>query len=199
MQERRAVVAALTATHSRRLALTAVVAAAVVAADQATKSWAVADLHRPVHLVGPFGLALQYNSGTAFSVLSGSGAWLTPLVVLVLAVVVWLAWRARSRLAAVAFGLLVGGAVGNLADRLVRGHHGDVVDFVTLSHWPTFNVADACITVGVVLLAAGYLTRPRQAAGTRRDEEADGATACGPPTPAQPRGVAEDAGRTGRR
>ena len=45
-------------------------------------------------------------------------------------------------------GLVLGGALGNLADRAFRGHHGDVVDFITLTHWPTFNVADACITVG---------------------------------------------------
>ena len=61
---------------------------------------------------------------------------------------------------AVGLGLVLGGAVGNLADRLVRGHHGDVVDFVTLTHWPTFNVADSAITVGVVLLLVLQFRRP---------------------------------------
>jgi signal peptidase II len=54
----------------------------------------------------------------------------------------------------------MGGAVGNLSDRLFRGHHGDVVDFVTLSHWPTFNVADSAITAGVVVLIVLSLRRP---------------------------------------
>ncbi|HUA94033.1 MAG TPA: signal peptidase II, partial [Acidimicrobiales bacterium] len=61
---------------------------------------------------------------------------------------------------AVAVGLVLGGALGNLSDRAFRGHHGDVVDFVTLTHWPTFNVADACITVGVVLLVVLYWREP---------------------------------------
>ncbi len=152
MQERRVVATLIRARH-RALWLTAAVAAAVIGADQATTSWALADLHHRVHLVGPLGLALQYNSGTAFSLLEGAGDWLVPLVVVVLVGVGWLAWHAGRTLLAVAYGLVMGGAIGNLADRVLRGHHGDVVDFVTLSHWPTFNVADACITAGVVLAA----------------------------------------------
>lgn len=156
MQERRAV-APLTGGRHRLLLATAVVAVVVVAGDQATKSWALADLHRRVHLLGPFGLALQYNSGTAFSLLPGAGDWLIPLVVVLVGGVAWLAWRARRTVLAVAYGLVLGGALGNLADRVARGHHGDVVDFVTLSHWPTFNVADACITIGVLLVVLAVL------------------------------------------
>ena len=156
MQERRAV-ATLIGARRRALWLTAAVAAAAIAADQATTSWALADLHRPVHLVGPLGLGLQYNSGTAFSLLDGAGDWLVPLVVVVLVGVGWLAWHAGRTLLSVAYGLVLGGALGNLADRVLRGHHGDVVDFVTLSHWPTFNVADACITVGVALAVFAML------------------------------------------
>lgn len=162
MQERR-FVATLTGGRHRSLLVTAIVTVVVIAADQATTSWALADLHRRVHLLGPFGLALQYNSGTAFSLLSGAGDWLIPLVVVVLAGVGWLAWHARRPLLAVAYGLVLGGALGNLADRVLRGHHGDVVDFVTLSHWPTFNVADACITVGVVLVILAVLFPRRHA------------------------------------
>ena len=156
MQERRTVTA-LTGGRHRAVLTTAGVAVIAIAADQATKSWAVADLHHRVHLVGPLGLALEYNSGTAFSLLAGAGEWLVPLVVALLAGVAWLAWHARRTLLAVAYGLVLGGALGNLTDRVVRGHRGDVVDFVTLSHWPTFNVADACITVGVVLVIVAVL------------------------------------------
>jgi signal peptidase II len=174
VQERRAL-AALTGGRHRALLTTAVVTAVVIAADQATTSWVLADLHHPVHLVGPIGLALEYNSGTAFSLLYGAGDWLIPVVVLIVFGVAWLAWHAHRTLLAVSYGLVLGGALGNLADRLLRGHHGDVVDFVTLSHWPTFNVADACITVGVVLLIAALLF-PRQAAGAAGPDGANGAS-----------------------
>jgi len=160
VQERRAV-ATLIGARRRSLWLTAAVAAAAIAADQATTSWALADLHHRVHLAGPLGLALQYNSGTAFSLLEGAGDWLVPLVVVVLVGVGWLAWHAGRTLLAIAYGLVLGGALGNLADRVLRGHHGNVVDFVTLSHWPTFNVADACITVGVVLAVIAMLLPTR--------------------------------------
>lgn len=133
------------------------VAAAVVALDQLTTSWALAHLHGPVHLLGPLGLDLQFNSGTAFSLLSGAGLWITPVVVAACLVIAWLAWRAGRVVLAVGYGLLLGGALGNLADRLFRAHHGKVVDFVTLSHWPTFNLADAGITVGAVLLVVALL------------------------------------------
>ncbi len=154
----------------RRLLVTAVVTATVVAADQATTSWALADLHHRVRLAGPLGFGLAYNSGTAFSLFGGAGDWLVPVVAILLLVVGWLAWRARRTLLAVAYGLVLGGALGNLADRVLRGHRGDVVDFVTLSHWPTFNVADACITVGVVLLVVAILFPPRVAGADERGE-----------------------------
>ncbi len=163
MQERRAL-ATLTGARRRALVTTATLTVVVIAADQATTSWALAGLHHPVHLVGPLGLALEYNSGTAFSLLHGAGDWLVPLVVVILLGVGWLAWRTSRTLLAVAYGLVLGGALGNLADRLLRGHHGDVVDFVTLSHWPTFNLADASLTVGVVLLIVAVLF-PHQDAG----------------------------------
>lgn len=159
MQERRAV-AALSVHRRRPVVATVVVAAVVIAADQATTSWVLADLHRREHLVGPLGLALQYNSGTAFSLFSGGGEWIVAVVMALLVAVCWLAWRARRVWVGVAYGLVLGGALGNLGDRLFRGHHGDVVDFVTLSHWPTFNLADAAITVGVVALIVMILLRP---------------------------------------
>ena len=70
---------------------------------------------------------------------------------------------------ALALGLILGGALGNLADRAFRRHHGSVVDFITLSHWPTFNVADSCITVGVVVLVVLL-------AGPSRSRRADAVT-----------------------
>jgi signal peptidase II len=137
-----------------------VVAAVVVAVDQITKSAAVRDLHGPRHVLGPFGLSLDYNSGSAFSLFTGRSAVLTVVVALLTLAVLWALWRGRSMGVCLCLGLVLGGALGNLCDRLVRPHGGQVVDFITLSHWPTFNVADACITVGVLGFAALSLLRP---------------------------------------
>ncbi|MGH9087655.1 MAG: signal peptidase II [Acidimicrobiales bacterium] len=162
MQERRVVAALSRPSRRARLVVAVVAAAAVVAADQVTKSLALDDLHRPVHLLGPLGLALQYNTGSAFSLFTGDGTALIAIAGLLAVAVGWLAWRAWSLPVAVAAGLVLGGAVGNLVDRV---SHGRVVDFITLSHWPTFNVADSCITVGVVLVALLYLRGPEVPAG----------------------------------
>ena len=143
----------------RRSALLVGVAAAVLALDQWTKSWAQQDLSSgPRHVIGPAYLVLTYNRGAAFSFGTGASPVVAAVAVgLVLGVVFYSRRRARGGapfLVIVALGLLAGGAVSNLADRFFRHHHGDVVDFVSLvSWWPTFNVADASITVGALTLA----------------------------------------------
>jgi signal peptidase II len=142
------------ARRNRRLLLVAGCAAAVIVLDQVTKSLAVNGLaHGAVHLIGPLSLELSYNTGAAFSI----GAGLTlPIIVIAFVLVLLLAWFARgtpSALAAAATGLILGGALGNLADRLFRGHSGAVVDFIHLNFWPpTFNVADSAIVIGTVAL-----------------------------------------------
>jgi signal peptidase II len=133
----------------------------VVAADQVTKSLALSHLHQPVHLVGPFGLALTFNSGAAFSLFSGAAPVIAPLAALLVVVLVFAAWRSRAPGISVGLGLILGGALSNLADRAFRGHGGAVVDFITLTHWPTFNVADAAITLGAVLVVVATLVRGR--------------------------------------
>ena len=145
----------------RRLSIALGVGGGVVVVDQVTKSLAVARLHGPVHLWGPLGLGLGYNSGSAFSLFTGRAPVLAPLAVVIVGVLLWLAWRASSSALAVALGLVLGGALGNVADRVLRNHRGGVVDFITLTHWPTFNVADLCITVGAVLLAVLIVRQPR--------------------------------------
>jgi len=158
LQERRSG-APLTRARRRRLALAAVVAAAVVALDQLTTSLAEDRVRRPEHLFGPLGLAVTYNSGSAFSLFTGAVPLLVVVVVVLVGVLSIAVWRARSTGMASALGMVLGGALGNLYDRLLRGHHGDVVDFVTLSHWPTFNPADASITIGIVVVIALYWRR----------------------------------------
>jgi signal peptidase II len=110
-----------------------------------------------VHVIGPFYFRLYYNTGVAFSV----GTGLTgPIIIVAVVLVLAIAWMARgvpTATAAVAFGLILGGAIGNLSDRVFRSHHGGVVDFIYTRFWPTFNVADSCIVVGSFLLAAAFV------------------------------------------
>jgi signal peptidase II len=142
-------VAGVPPRRSARALVTAGVAAGIIGVDQWTKSLAVADLaNGPVHLVGPFSFSLSYNTGVAFSLGAGIGLPLIVLVVAVLALIIWFARGAPTVPAAVATGMIIGGALSNLADRVVRGHGGAVVDFIHSGFWPTFNVADAAITLG---------------------------------------------------
>jgi len=141
----------------RRIAAVGAIAAAVVAADQVTKSLAVADLSsHDVHVIGPFWLRLTYNTGVAFSV----GRGLTgPIIIVAVALVLAVAWLARgvpTMSVAAGLGLVMGGAIGNLSDRVFRAHHGAVVDFLYVRFWPTFNVADASIVTGCALLAVAF-------------------------------------------
>jgi signal peptidase II len=140
-------------------------AGCVYVADRLTKLWATHTLReRPIDLIRGV-LTLQYttNSGGAFSL--GQGApWLFAGVTIVVAcLIVAVAFRPRSTLSAVALGLVLGGALGNLTDRIVRGPGltGRVVDFVDLHVWPVFNVADASIVVGALLLAWAALRADR--------------------------------------
>jgi signal peptidase II len=129
----------------------------VVVADRITTTVVEDHLHRVVHLWGPFGLALQFNSGLAFSVFTGRATLVTVLLGVGVVVLIVLVGRVHTTAQAIGAGLVLGGGLGNLSERVVSGHHGLVADYFTLSHWPTFNVADACITVGVLVLAVPVL------------------------------------------
>jgi len=149
----------------RSLLVAVGVAAAVVAADQLTKAWAVHRLAEgPVHVAWKLDFELTYNSGGAFSLAQGWGPVLAVVAVAAVLLLMRVAGRARSMWLTVALGLVMGGALGNLSDRLFRSStHGSVVDFVALHFWPTFNVADACIVVGAV--ASGLLLVRRDRPG----------------------------------
>jgi signal peptidase II len=155
----------------RRLAIVAL-AGAVLTADQATKSWALRHAREPRHVIGSLRLFVQFNSGTAFGLGQNSTAIIVAGVVVLVVVLLGLGRRASRTAtwpAAVAMGLLLGGAVGNLTDRLVRHHHGAVIDFIDLRWWPVFNVADSAISVGAVLLALVFF-RARPAGGSKPAE-----------------------------
>ena len=153
-------------TH-RTLGLLAAVAAFLV--DQATKLWALAALWPPYQVVMEvlpvWNLRLGFNTGVTFGMFADSAAgavWL--LVGIKLAVVAWLLhWlrRAANRTEATAIGLIIGGAIGNIADRL---RIGAVTDFIDAHyggwHWPTFNMADVAIVCGVTLLVLTSFRAP---------------------------------------
>ncbi len=130
----------------------------VVLADQLSKSWAVAHLRdRVVHVVWTLQFNLGFNSGMAFSQGTGLTTIITVVAVPLVVGLCWWASRMTRRVMAVATALIIGGAAGNLADRLFRDHGGAVVDFIDFRWWPVFNLADAALSVGsVVLLVASF-------------------------------------------
>lgn len=143
----------------RRYAALAGVALAVVAIDQLTKTWAERALaDGPIHVIWTLSLNLTYNSGAAFSSAPGYTPIITALAVGVLIALVGLSRSATTTAGVVALGLVIGGASGNLVDRLVRGNGGAVIDFIDLRWWPVWNVADAAVVIGAALL---LLTRKR--------------------------------------
>jgi signal peptidase II len=106
-----------------------------------------------------FDIAPQTNTGAAFGMLAGSGPLLAIVgLVAVFAIVKLRPKRSRSRLLAVSLGLLLGGAIGNLVDRLTRGA---VFDFLDFHVWPVFNLADAAVTIGGALLVIYWIVTPR--------------------------------------
>ena len=158
------------------------IAAVVGALDQATKWWIFDAVLQPPSIipVAPFfNLVLAWNRGVSFGMFdsdSALNAWILSALalVIVLALAVWLR-RAERLTVAAALGMVIGGALGNVADRLQYGAVRDFLDFHAAGyHWPAFNVADACITVGAALLVLDSLfvkaEKPKNGAG----KEADG-------------------------
>ena len=126
--------------------------AVVIALDQLTKHTLGTWIHpgQVRHVVPGLKLVYERNTGVAFSFLAGTGAlvYLVTAVALV-ALVTFLMLRPTRRLLWLPTGMLVGGAIGNLIDRVALG---SVIDFIKLPHWPAFNIADTCITFGVIIL-----------------------------------------------
>lgn len=136
----------------------------VVVVDQLTKWWAAAVLPGdPIVLIEDF-LQLRYltNSGAAFSMLEGWGSIIALLAIAVSVFIVILVRSVPHRPEAVALGLVLGGAIGNLIDRVFRGDgllDGEVIDFVDFSFFPAFNAADSAITIGAILALILAFTR----------------------------------------
>ena len=149
------------------------VAALVVAVDQLTKWWALEALSdRDIDLVWTLRLHLVHNTGAAFGLGQDLDTYIAVIALVFVAVVAWASWGGR-RLAfpPALLGMVLGGAVGNLADRAVRDGDGflggAVVDFIDLQWWPVFNAADSAIVVAGIILV---LISPRYRQASAEDE-----------------------------
>jgi signal peptidase II len=154
-----------------RMAPWLALAATVIVLDRLTKAMVEARFQYAERLPvidGFFDLVLVYNTGAAFSFLSDAGGWQRPFFIVVAiaasALILWLLRRhAAERWFALGLALILGGALGNLYDRIALGH---VVDFLLFHfrgwHYPAFNVADSAITVGAVILVLDGLRGERK-------------------------------------
>lgn len=139
---------------NRRLAV--VIAAVVLGADQLTKWWAFEALaDGPIEILGDFfQFRLVRNSGAAFGTLQNAGVLLALIAIVAILLLIRVSGETEHRHEAIIFGLVLGGASGNLADRIFRADglfDGRVVDWIDFSFWPTFNIADSAITIAVLL------------------------------------------------
>lgn len=160
-------------TSRGRWGLLGTAAALVFVADQLTKWWAVVTLDdQTIHIVWTLQLRLTRNFGSAFSLAQGRGALISLLALVAVGFLLATGRRATRPLPAISLGLIVGGAIGNLADRLFRAGDGflggGVVDFIDFQWWPVFNVADTGVVVGACLLV---LTTSQGSPEDARDPE----------------------------
>jgi signal peptidase II len=156
------------ATRAQWLALAAIALTAVIA-DQVTKHLVVANLQlgEGQHVVGPFTIRHVQNSGIAFGLFSNATA--AVIVVTTIAIGWMLAYFARSGtrhpVLPVALGLVIGGSLSNLADRVRLGF---VTDFLDFRYWPAFNLADSFIVIGVGILLAALVLADRESSASKR-------------------------------
>lgn len=129
-----------------------VVALVVTLVDALTKIWVRHALaSHAVHVVGVLWLRLQFNSGISFSINQSSPLLTTVVTVVVAVCVVVVAIRAQAGVPAIGFGLLLGGGLANVIDRLAANPHR-VTDFIAVGSFPVFNLADVAVTVGFLIL-----------------------------------------------
>ncbi|HEY6730365.1 MAG TPA: signal peptidase II [Solirubrobacterales bacterium] len=147
----------MTGSTARAWGLAGALCVLVFAADQITKAVVEANLvlGEDVDVLGPIGLTLSHNRGVAFGLAGGAGVGLVVVTLAALGLIAYLFSRNPTRPGMwVAVGLVAGGALGNLADRITSDA---VTDYIDIGSWPPFNVADIAITCGVLLLVFFYL------------------------------------------
>ena len=138
------------------------ISAVIVLLDQISKAWALRDLAdgRIIHVVWTMQFNLTYNRGMAFSRGTGIGPIIGVIGLVVVVLLLLSLRRADNALTRVATGLIIGGAVGNILDRLFRGSgwmRGAVIDFIDFQWWPVFNIADMAIMIGAATMMVAML------------------------------------------
>ena len=148
-------------------------ALAVLVLDILTKGWAVSALSdgRDIHIFWTLHFALTHNEGMAFSTGTNIGPFIGMLAIVVIAILVATMRKQSNTMSLVATGCIVGGATGNVLDRVFRGTgfmDGAVVDFIDLRWWPVFNVADIGIVCGAIAVAFSMIvSHPEEIEGTQ--------------------------------
>ncbi len=146
--------------RTKRMLLAGTVTLLVILTDQLSTSWALSRLSKgPIHVIGPLSFSLAMNTGFSFGIARGNSLVIAIVALIFVVVIFWMVLRTKSMSLVAAYGMIIGGAMGNLADRVFRGDHGAVVDFIHLRYWPTFNVADACIDIGVLLVVVIWIAQ----------------------------------------
>ena len=159
-----------------RLARWYALALLLVVLDQLAKYWVSAsfDYGEARAVTGFFNLVLTHNKGAAFSFLASAAGWqrgffIVIALIAIVVITVLLARHAGDKLFCLALALILGGAIGNVLDRIVLGHVVDFLDFHLAGwHWPAFNLADSAITVGAVLLVVDSVRPGARHAGAAR-------------------------------
>ncbi len=155
-----------TISAARRWGTVGIVALVVLLLDQLTKWWAVDRLkgQLPIDVIWTLRFNYAENTGMAFSKGTGAGRWISLVVIVVVVALVVLARNVRSVWGLVLIGVVIGGAFGNLFDRVFRATEGfmtgGVVDWIDVQWWPIFNIADAAVVVGGILVAIFLMREP---------------------------------------
>ena len=145
-----------------------VIVAAAVALDQITKWWAESALDngRVIHVLPTLEFDLSYNSGFSFGTGSGLGPWIGLIVIAMCGFLGWLIVNAETRLRAASAATILGGAISNLLDRIFRADDGvlsgEVVDFIDVTWYAVFNVADIFVVCGAIAFGANEIWLSRQ-------------------------------------
>ena len=162
---------ALARVRTSRIGLGA--ALVVLILDILTKGWAMSALSdgRDIHIFWTLHFALTHNEGMAFSTGTNVGPFIGMLAIVVIAILIFTLRKQSSLISLIATGCIIGGAIGNVLDRVFRGSgfmDGAVVDFIDFRWWPVFNVADICIVCGAIAVAYSMIvSQPEEIEGTQ--------------------------------
>ena len=162
---------ALARVRTSRIGLGA--ALVVLILDILTKGWAMSALSdgRDIHIFWTLHFALTHNEGMAFSTGTNVGPFIGMLAIVVIAILIFTMRKQSSVVSLVATGCIIGGAIGNVLDRVFRGSgfmDGAVVDFIDFRWWPVFNVADIGIVCGAIAVAYSMIvSQPEEIEGTQ--------------------------------